>query len=139
MCLQVFENNNQGQYEKLKPYAKSLGSAFQKINFLRDLNEDYKTLNRIYFPNLNINDFNNEEKKKIEKDIEKDFTNGLIGIKLLEKEARKGVYLAYKYYTTLFQKIKNKDANSIIKNRIRISNIRKIIILISTQFSFKLQ
>ena len=137
MCLQIFVNNKKGEYEKLKPYAESLGSAFQKINFLRDLNEDYINLNRIYFPNLNIKNFNNEGKKRIEKDIEKDFENGLIGIKLLDKEARTGVYLAYKYYIALFNKIKRKDSRLILKGRIRISNFQKIIILISTKFSFK--
>ena len=94
-------------------------------------------LNRIYFPNLNIKNFNNEEKKRIEKDIEKDFEKGLIGIKLLGKEVRTGVYLAYKYYIALFNKIKQQDSQLILKSRIRISNFKKIIILISTKFSFK--
>ena len=137
MCLQIFVNNKHGEYEKLKPYAEALGSAFQKINFFRDLNEDYTNLNRIYFPNLSIKNFNNEEKKRIEKDIEKDFEKGLIGIKLLDKEVRTGVYLAYKYYIALFDKIKQQDSQLILKSRIRISNFKKIIILISTKFSFK--
>ena len=137
MCLQIFSNNKEGEYKKLKPYAESLGSAFQKINFLRDLNEDYTNLNRIYFPDLDINNFNNKQKKIIENDIQKDFENGLIGIRLLAKDASKGVYLAYKYYTTLFQKIKKEDANNILRNRIRISNFKKIMILISIQFSLK--
>ena len=139
MCLQIFVNNKPGEYEKLRPYAESLGSAFQKINFLRDLNEDYTNLNRIYFPNLNIKNFNNDEKKCIEKDIEKDFEKGLIGIKLLDKEVRSGVYLAYKYYIALFNKIKLQDSQLILKGRVRISNFKKILILISTKFSFKYQ
>ena len=104
MCLQVFNKNNTISYHKLKPYAESLGCAFQKINFLRDINMDYKNLNRVYFPNINISKFDNKEKKKIEDDIEKDFHEALKGIKLLNNEAKKGVYLAYKYYIVLFNK-----------------------------------
>ena len=138
MCLQVFTNNKNGQYQKLKPHAESLGSAFQKINFLRDLNEDYTTLNRVYFPNLDITKFSNTEKKIIESDISKDFEDGLVGIKLLEKNAQKGVYLAYKYYINLFNKIKKEDAKDMLKSRIRISNIKKIIILISSQVELRI-
>lgn len=132
MCLHIFSNKNNGQYKKLKKYAESLGSAFQKINFLRDLNEDYNSLNRVYFPKLNIAEFSNDQKKVIEDDIAKDFANGLIGIKLLDTEARKGVYLAYQYYMSLFNKIKNEDASNILKTRIRVSNIKKIMILITS-------
>lgn len=132
MCLHIFSNKNNGQYKKLKKYAESLGSAFQKINFLRDLNEDYNSLNRVYFPKLNIAEFSNDQKKVIEDDIAKDFANGLIGIKLLDTEARKGVYLAYQYYMSLFNKIKKEDASNILKTRIRVSNIKKIMILITS-------
>lgn len=135
MCLQIFTYNKQGLYQKLKPYAESLGSAFQKINFLRDLNNDYNNLNRVYFPNLDIAKFTNKEKQIIEDDIAKDFENGLIGIKLLDKNARKGVYLAYKYYIKLFKKIKREDAKNILHSRIRISNIKKVILLISSQIT----
>ena len=136
MCLQVFTNNKEGQYNELRPYAESLGSAFQKINFLRDLSEDYNTLNRVYFPNIDIAKFSNIEKNIIETDIAKDFEDGLIGINLLNKDARKGVYLAYKYYINLFRKIQKKNAKDILKERIRISNFKKIIILISSQIKF---
>ena len=139
MCLQIFTNNEKGQYQQLKPYAESLGSAFQKINFLRDMNEDFNTLNRVYFPNLDITTFSNTEKKIIEDDIAKDFANGLIGIKLLDKDAKKGVYLAYKYYMSLFHKIQKEEAENILKERIRISNIKKIMILISSQIELKLK
>lgn len=139
MCLQIFTNNKKSQYQQLKPYAESLGSAFQKINFLRDMNEDFNTLNRVYFPNLDITTFSNTEKKIIEDDIAKDFANGLIGIKLLDKDAKKGVYLAYKYYMSLFHKIQKEDAENILKERIRISNIKKIMILISSQIELKLK
>jgi phytoene/squalene synthetase len=132
MCLHIFSNKNNGQYKKLKTYAESLGSAFQKINFLRDLNEDYNSLNRVYFPKLNIAEFSNKQKKAIEDDIAKDFANGLIGIKLLDTEARKGVYLAYQYYISLFNKIKKEDASNILKTRIRVSNTKKIMILITS-------
>ena len=133
MCLNIFTYNTKGQYSKLKPYAESLGSAFQKINFLRDLNEDFHSLNRVYFPNLNIKKFDNKVKKTIENDIEKDFKHALIGIKQLKKDARQGVYLAYQYYINLFVKIKKTDAKDILNTRIRVSNLRKIIILITSQ------
>ena len=139
MCLQIFTNNNKGQYQKLKPYAESLGSAFQKINFLRDISEDYNSLNRVYFPDLDIKNFNNIEKKKIEDDIAKDFADGLKGVLLLDKEARKGVFLAYQYYMSLFSKIQKMDAQKILVKRIRISNIKKLIILIFSQIQIKFQ
>lgn len=139
MCLQVFTKNKTGQYQQLKPYAESLGSAFQKINFLRDINEDYNTLNRVYFPNLNITTFSNTEKKIIEDDIAKDFAHGLIGIRLLDKDVRKGVYLAYKYYMSLFHKIKNMHAQEILEKRIRISNAKKMMIWICSQIELKIK
>ena len=137
MCLKIFTNNKVDEYEDLKPYAESLGSAFQKINFLRDMKEDYTALNRVYFPNLEITKFNNSEKKRIEDDIAKDFENGLKGIKLLNKEAKKGVYLAYRYYMSLFRKIQKKDVKKILESRTRISNLQKILILISSQLSLR--
>ncbi len=133
MCLQVFTRKTPGKYKKLEPYAISLGSAFQKINFLRDLHEDYNSLNRVYFPDLDILNFNNDKKRIIEDDIEKDFQNALIGIKLLNKHAKGGVYLAYRYYLSLFHKIKKEDAERILSNRVRISNAKKIIILVYSQ------
>ncbi len=133
MCLQIFTNSKKGLYKELKPYAEALGSAFQKINFLRDMKDDYQDLNRVYFPNLDIKKFNNTEKKIIEHDIAQDFEKGLKGIMLLDKDAKKGVYLAYKYYMSLFQKIKKMDAGKILKQRVRISNFKKILILISSQ------
>ena len=136
MCLQVFSKQGSIHYNELEEYAKSLGSAFQKINFLRDLKDDYTNLNRIYFPNLDIHNLNKEEKKIIEKDIKKDFDHALIGIKLLNKEAKKGVYLAYKYYMSLFKKIQQTSPEEMLNRRIRISNIRKIFILIYSQIRF---
>ena len=139
MCLQVFTHKEKGQYQKLKPYAESLGSAFQKINFLRDMNEDFNLLDRVYFPNLDISKFDNSKKKLIESDIAKDFADGLIGINLLNREAKKGVYLAYKYYIQLFVKIQNKDAEDILKDRIRISNFKKILLLINCYLPFRIK
>tara|TARA_B100000902_G_scaffold34658_1_gene41656 strand:- start:41 stop:880 length:840 start_codon:yes stop_codon:yes gene_type:complete len=139
MCLQTFTYNKKGEYEKLKTYAESLGSAFQKINFLRDMKEDYSNLNRVYFPNLDITKFDNKKKKIIEADIAKDFNNGLIGINLLDKNARKGVYLAYKYYMNLFKKIQKTDAKNILETRIRVSNLKKALILISSQIELYLK
>ena len=133
MCLHIFSHNSKGQYRELKTYAEALGSAFQKINFLRDLNDDYNGLNRIYFPNLDISKFNNSQKKIIEKDISKDFEKGLIGINKLDKDARKGVFLAYQYYISLFNKIRKEDASNILKTRIRVSNFRKMLILIKSE------
>jgi len=139
MCLQIFTFNKKETYDKLKTYAESLGSAFQKINFLRDMKEDYNNLNRVYFPDLDITKFNNEKKKIIEADIAKDFNNGLIGIMLLDKNARKGVYLAYKYYMSLFKKIQKMDAENILETRIRVSNLKKVLILISSQIELNIK
>lgn len=126
MCLRVFTEGNNEVYTKLKPYAMSLGSAFQKINFLRDLNADYVGMGRIYFPNVNMEELNEETKAAIEKDIEADFDMGLTGIKMLPKKARLGVYVAYIYYRSLFNKIKKLKATHIMEERIRIPNSQKV-------------
>jgi len=130
MCLYVFCNNNIKLYNELEPHAISLGSAFQKINFLRDLNHDHLLLGRIYFPGVNISEFNNKDKKNIEIDISKDFNHGLEGIKRLPKSSQRGVYIAYIYYWHLFKKIKTIEASKILKERIRISNVKKIFLIL---------
>ena len=130
MCLYVFCNNNIKLYNELEHHAISLGSAFQKINFLRDLNHDHLLLGRIYFPGVNISEFNNEDKKNIEIDISKDFNHGLEGIKRLPKSSQRGVYIAYIYYWHLFNKIKTIEASKILKERIRISNVKKIFLIL---------
>jgi len=122
MCLRVFTNNDQEQYEYLKPSAMKLGSAFQKINFLRDLKADYEELGRSYFPGIDLSRFDVEQKKLIEENIEKDFNEALIGIKQLPKTSRQGVYLAYIYYRSLFNKIKCCSPDKIMTMRVRISN-----------------
>jgi phytoene/squalene synthetase len=132
MCLKVFVKGNEVEYEKLKPSAMKLGSAFQKINFLRDLKADYQELGRTYFPGIDMQEFNATVKKEIEADIEIDFRAGYEGILKLPKEARFGVYMAYKYYFKLFKKIKTKSAHSILTERIRIPNYRKVRILFTS-------
>lgn len=132
MCLKIFVSGDEGEYQRLKMNAMKLGSAFQKINFLRDLNDDFNELGRAYFPGINMNDFNNIVKKKIEADIEKDFRLGYEGILMLPKRARFGVYMAYKYYFKLFKKIKRTKAERILEERVRIPNRKKARILVTS-------
>ena len=133
MCLKVFVQKNEKLYQELKPAAQKLGSAFQKINFLRDLSSDYIDLGRIYFPDINMNNFNAKNKKLIELDIEKDFKEGLDGIKKLPQKSRGGVYLAYLYYIELLTKIKKKSPKNILKERIRVNNFIKFILLLKSK------
>lgn len=139
MCLQVFTEGDKSKYNQLKPYAQKLGSAFQKVNFLRDLNEDYKVLGRTYFPNLQKEGFNNDSKKEIEKQIEIEFKEALIGIKLLPECARFGVFLAYRYYLSLFYKIKNTSAKKIRNQRVRIPNTKKLLLTLSAYLHYKIR
>ncbi len=132
MCLKVFCYGNQSQYEALKFEAMKLGSAFQKINFLRDLNEDFQQLGRLYFPGIDIGDFNDHSKSLIEEDIEADFHRGFQGILKLPRKARFGVYVAYVYYYALFQKIKATPAEVILSQRVRIPNHNKYGLLLSS-------
>ncbi|HMQ01076.1 MAG TPA: phytoene/squalene synthase family protein [Cyclobacteriaceae bacterium] len=129
MCLRIFCKHDEAQYQELKPYAMKLGSAFQKINFLRDLKADYQGLGRTYFPELDFNQFDEENKKMIEDDIAEDFRLGLEGIKKLPRSARFGVYVAYVYYIALFKKIKNTPSQNVMESRIRIKNRQKISLL----------
>jgi phytoene/squalene synthetase len=126
MCLKIFVYGDSDEYEKLKPYAMKLGSAFQKINFLRDLKADVEGLRRIYFPNVDHNGITLEEKLAIEEDIQKEFDEAYIGIKMLPKSSRFGVYVSYVYYTKLLKKIKRKDTKELMNARIRVSNKSKI-------------
>lgn len=139
MCLRVFTNGDQELYQKLKPSAMKLGSAFQKINFLRDIKEDYKTLGRIYFPNVDIAQLSTKEKEEIEKDIELDFREALEGIKQLPVQARFGVYVAYVYYYTLFTKIKGIPSCRIMMERTRIPNYQKLGLLARSYFKHSLR
>ena len=128
MCLKVFVYGDQDKYEQLKPYAMKLGSAFQKINFLRDLKDDYQELGRIYFPDLDVKNISIENKLKIEKEIKDEFDEALIGIKLLPKKARFGVYVSYRYYTKLLQEIERRNAKELFNQRIRVRDSKKIIL-----------
>ncbi|MBL3657461.1 phytoene/squalene synthase family protein [Fulvivirga sediminis] len=138
MCLKVFCNGNQEQYDHLKPYAMKLGSAFQKINFLRDLKDDYVTLGRSYFPGVELNNFNQAHKEEIERDIESEFKMALTGIKKLPRSSKFGVYLAYIYYYSLFKKIKKTPSTQVMKQRIRIPNPQKISLLFYTYLRHRL-
>ena len=131
MCLKVF-CDNEDKYNQLEPHAISLGSAFQKINFLRDIKSDNEERGRVYFPGVDYNTFSNTEKIEIEEDIEKDFNHALIGIKKLPSIARSGVYLSYNYYRELLNKIKLLDAEKLKEGRIRVSNFKKFIIFLSS-------
>jgi phytoene synthase len=131
MCLRVFCRGNQQQYEELTFYAQKLGSAFQKINFLRDIRADYQDLGRTYFPGIDFNEFSDGRKQEIEEDIHNDFAIALEGIKKLPKEARFGVFVAYIYYQSLFKKIKRIPSSRIMQERIRIPNFKKMMLLCS--------
>lgn len=125
MCLYVFCNGDREEYEKLKPSAQALGAAFQKVNFLRDVKADYQQLNRVYFPGVDFRDFTDKMKSEIEADIQADFDAAYEGITRLPLKARFGVYLAYKYYLSLFKKIKAVQPQRIMEERIRIPNYQK--------------
>jgi 15-cis-phytoene synthase len=129
MCLKVFCENNQELYRQLKPYAMSLGSAFQKINFLRDIKTDYEVLGRTYFPGITMRAFDERSKSVIEDNILKEFDFAFEGIKKLPRSSRLGVYVAYLYYLALFKKIKNTRSEMILNTRIRIRNRQKAILL----------
>ena len=140
MCLHVFTNGDQAMFESLKPYARKLGSAFQKVNFLRDLKDDNENLKRTYFPDVDLTNFTSKDKERIEHEIEVDFAEALVGIKLLPQNSRNGVYLAYYYYHNLFKKIKRLPPQRILNERVRISNHMKLLLMfksnLRTQFNF---
>ncbi len=132
MCLQVFTNRDTNLFNELAPYAKSLGAAFQKINFLRDMNSDLEERGRVYFPGIDLTKFDEYTKQEILKDIQKDFDNALIGIRMLPSGARRGVYLAYVYYLNLYKKIRKASIEKILAERIRVSDRRKVFLLMNT-------
>ncbi len=137
MCLQVFCEGDKAMYESLKYQAMKLGSAFQKINFLRDLQADFQHLGRTYFPGVDMSRFDEKVKKEIEADIEKDFAKGLEGIMNLPMGAKLGVYVAYVYYYNLFNKIKNIPASELMRKRARIPNLKKIGLVFSSYFRLR--
>ncbi|WP_375578803.1 phytoene/squalene synthase family protein [Marivirga tractuosa] len=132
MCLKIFCEGDEEEYQKLLPPAKSLGSAFQKVNFLRDIKSDYYERGRVYFPGVDFNDFSISHKEKIEADIQKDFDHAYEGIVKLPRGARWGVYLAYTYYLKLFDKIKRFPPNKILEERVRVRDSKKLFLLLGS-------
>jgi len=138
MCLKVFVNGDIEQYNNLKTYAMSLGSAFQKVNFLRDIKDDYEILGRSYFPNLELGNLNKSSKEQIIQEIEEEFKIAYKGILKLPSECKLGVYLAYRYYLRLLKRLKNKPVQKILTERTRISNPVKISLLFTSALRYKL-
>lgn len=139
MCLKVFVNGDREAYNRLERSAMALGSAFQKVNFLRDLKTDYGELNRSYFPNTDLNALSENAKKRIIQEIEANFEVGYSGIAQLPREAKFGVYLAYKYYYKLLQKLKRTPPLEIRNRRIRVSNYQKFGLLATTYVNYRLK
>lgn len=129
MCLCVFCEGDMNAYEKLKDSARKLGAAFQKINFLRDIQADYTNLNRAYFPDFNYYGFDNHIKQQIEQGIEQDFKDSLSGIRMLPWKARLGVYTAYRYYYALFKKIRKMQPKMVLQQRVRVPDMEKVLIV----------
>ncbi len=129
MCLRVFTNGDNHEYNRLKDSARSLGAAFQKINFLRDIKSDYQDRGRVYFPNVDFKQFTEIQKQQIEQDIKLDFDAAYKGIIQLPKSSRCGVYLAYRYYLKLYQKISYKSVGQVKESRIRVPNTLKVVLL----------
>lgn len=138
MCLKIFVKGDTAQYESLKPAAMALGSAFQKVNFLRDLKNDFQDLERTYFPNVNFNQFDETSKSAIIEEIESDFAKALEGIFKLPTEARFGVYTAYKYYSKLLAKLKRTPSLNIQKTRIRVPNYQKMTVFARSYVKYRL-
>ncbi|MFH4966159.1 phytoene/squalene synthase family protein [Gaetbulibacter sp. M235] len=138
MCLKVFVKGNTLKFNKLKDSAMSLGSAFQKVNFLRDLKADHEGLNRSYFPNIDLNNLDENSKQEIINDIEQDFAKGLQGIKMLPIEAKFGVFMAYRYYHQLLKKLKKTPALKLKNTRIRVANHKKIELLMRSYVKYQL-
>ena len=134
MCLKVFVNGDQKLYEELEESARRLGAAFQKVNFLRDVKADYEDLGRTYFPGVDLTSFTSQEKSKIEQDIQNDFFYALEGIKKLPSSSRLGVFVAYRYYLSLFKKIKNIPSERLMQERIRVNNYKKLYITFKSAF-----
>ena len=139
MCLKVFVEGDEAMYEKLKAPAMRLGSAFQKVNFLRDLKADSEELNRVYFPHLDGFGLNEDNKVEIITEIQSDFDAALVGIKMLPDSAKFGVYTAFKYYSKLLNKLVKSDVEDIKANRIRVSNPMKFALLTKSYFDYKMR
>ena len=138
MCLHVFTAESPALYEQLKSSAMSLGAAFQKVNFLRDVKQDFEELGRTYFPGVNLQKLSMAEKALIEEEIGNDLRNGLEGIRQLPGSSRRGVYLAYYYYLHLFRKIKNVTPQQIMMERIRIPNSSKLYLMFKSNLRYQI-
>ena len=138
MCLKVFVKGSDNLYSELSDYAISLGSAFQKVNFLRDLKDDSNILKRVYFPNVDMDDFNEESKREIINEIELDFKNAIKGIARLPKNSRFAVYIAYRYYNKLLKKLKRTSSENIVKKRVRIHNFQKFTVIARSYVKYQL-
>jgi phytoene/squalene synthetase len=139
MCLAIFCEGNKKQYQSLKGSAQALGAAFQKVNFLRDIKADFIDLSRIYFPGCDFHNFTETDKHKIEEDIDEDFKNAYKGILQLPLKAKFGVYVAYKYYYSLFRKIKKIEPKYILQQRVRIPNYHKAYIVVKASVKNRLR
>lgn len=131
MCLRVFYDGDDAAYESLVPPARKLGEAFQKVNFLRDMQSDFEERGRVYFPNVDYNTFSEKEKLEIEEELRADFAESLPGIKGLKKDVRLGVFLAYRYYLELLRKIEPASPQSLTSQRFRVSDNKKLQLLVS--------
>jgi len=138
MCLKVFVKGSDALYSDLSEYAISLGSAFQKVNFLRDLKDDSNILKRVYFPNVNMDNFNEDSKKEIINEIELDFKNAVKGIARLPKNSRFAVYIAYRYYNKLLKKLKRTSSENIVKKRVRSHNFQKFTVIARSYVKYQL-
>jgi phytoene/squalene synthetase len=138
MCVCVFTDGERGRYEALKPQARALGAAFQKVNFLRDIRSDAEDRGRVYFPQVDLSEFTQKAKSAIETDIAADFAYALPGIKALPAGCGVGVYLAYVYYSRLFQKIQNTPPAVLLQQRVRISNAEKLWLWALSRIHFRL-
>ena len=138
MCLRVFCEGDNAKFEELKEAARSLGAAFQKVNFLRDIKSDYQERSRVYFPGVDFASFDNKAKLEIEAEINRDFEKAYAGILALPKSARMGVYLAYIYYRKLLKKIQAMPANQIMNERVRVPDNTKLALLVSSYFKYRL-
>ena len=139
MCLYIFCEGDKTMYGKLKQSARALGAAFQKVNFLRDIKADFIDLSRIYFPGCDFHNFTETDKQRIQEDIEQDFSNAYNGILKLPLKAKFGVYVAYKYYYSLFKKIKQIEPQFILQQRVRIPNYHKAYIVLRASVKNRLR
>ncbi len=138
MCLKIFCEGDKVLFERLKKPACSLGAAFQKVNFLRDMKSDFNDRGRVYFPHIEYNSFCNDKKGEIEADIRQDFEDAYVGIMGLPRAARLGVYLAYVYYLKLFRKIQNLPATHILNERVRVPDNTKLALLVGSYVKYRL-